>query len=116
MRLAARQSIERFAPRTTFSHFAVSSATSLPKSAGDPRDRRAAKMFELREHLWVLEVVIHEAVYLFDEFIRRALRNDQPEECTCLVNGHGVADGRHVRQFRQTLRASHPQGAQFSGF
>ena len=46
------------AARITLPHFSVSSAMSLPKSAGEPDERRAAQVGEPRLHLGVGEAAL----------------------------------------------------------
>ena len=61
------------AARITLPHFSVSSAMSLPKSAGEPRKHRAAEVGEPRLHLGIGEGRVDLVVELVDDFGGRVL-------------------------------------------
>src|SRR5262245_62174318 len=91
-----------FAARTTLPHFSVSSAISLPKSAGRAWERSPAKLRETCLQLRVGKSRIDLQVELVDDLDRRAARGADAVPSAGLVAWHKVT---HRREIRQSLRA-----------
>src|SRR5579871_3204988 len=103
------------AARITLPHFSVSSATSLPKSAGKPGSvmppasaSRAFKLGSARAALMFAfnRLMISSGVLLGAHAIPRA----------CLTARDELAHCRHLQQFVQTYGRSYCQRAQLSSF
>ena len=62
-----------FANLITLAHFSVSSAMSLPNSAGEPAKHRAAQVGKPRLHLGIGEAGVDLLVELVDDFGGRVL-------------------------------------------
>ena len=96
------------AARTTLAHFSVSSAMSLPKSAGDTGKRRAAQVGKPRLDLGIGEARIDLFVELVDDLGGRVLGRADAEPSARLVARHEFAHGRDVRQRLRARRAWSP--------
>src|SRR5713101_5384632 len=83
---------------TTLAHFSVSSAISLPKSAGEPGSAGAAKVGKPRLHLGIGEGRIDLLVKPLHDLGRRALWSADAKKRARLVAWHKIGDGRNVRQ------------------
>ena len=68
------------AARITLAHFSVSSAMSLPKSAGEPGKHRAAEVGKPRLHLGIGEAGVDLLVELVDDLSRRVLGRAEAEQ------------------------------------
>ena len=101
------------AARITLPHFSVSSAMSLPKSAGEPGSayRPVGKP---RPDLGIGEAGIDLLVELIDDLSGRVLRRANAEPCARLVARHEFAHGRDVRQHLRARRGRHRQRAQLA--
>ena len=103
------------AARITLPHFSVSSAMSLPKSAGEPALARAAQVGKPRLHLGIGEGRVDLLVELVDDLGGRVLGcADAVTKCR-LVARHEFADGRDVRQRLRARRRGYCQRAQLAG-
>ena len=68
------------AARITLPHFSVSSAMSVPNSAGEPRKRRAAQVGKPRLQLGIGETGIDLLIELVDDLGRRVLGAPTPNQ------------------------------------
>ena len=93
------------AARITLAHFSVSSAMSLPKSAGEPAMRPPPKVGKPRPHLGIGEARVDLLVELVDDLGRRVPGRADAEPSARLVARHEIAHGRNVGQrFRARRR------------
>src|ERR1700730_4111566 len=91
------------AVRTTLAHFSVSSAISLPNSAGEPRRRAPpAEGAQPRLHPGVGDGRIDFLVELVDDFGRRLRGRADAIPLAGFVTRHEI---RYRRQLRQRFRA-----------
>ena len=111
------QSAPAFAPETltTLAHFSVSSAISLPKSAGGAGQRRAAHVGQPRLDLRIGEAGIDLLVEPIDDLGRRVLGRANAVPRARLVARHELAHRRNVRQRLRARRGGHRQRAQLAG-
>ena len=82
------------ANRITLPHFSVSSAMSLPKSAGEPASTAAAQVGKPRLHLGIGEAGIDLLVEPVDDFGGRVLGCADAGPAARLVARHKFAHGR----------------------
>src|SRR5262249_15537782 len=89
------------AARITLAHFSVSSAMSLPKSAGEPASTVPPRISEPRFHVWIADASVALLVELLDDLGRRGLRCADAIPLARLVARqeltHGRNAGQHVR-------------------
>ena len=104
-----------FAARITLPHFSVSSAMSLPKSAGEPASAVAAQVGKPRLDLGIGESRVDLLVELVDDLGGRVPRRANAEPRARLVARHELAHGRDVRQRLRARRGRHRQRAQLAG-
>ena len=93
---------------TTLPHFSVSSAMSLPKSAGEPASP-AAQLGQPRLHLGIGEANVDLPVEFVDDLGRRVSGRADAIPSACLVARHELAHGRDVRQRLRAHRRGHCQ-------
>ncbi len=94
---------------TTFSHFSVSAAMILPKSAGVPPIGTPPSSASRALILRIGQRLVHCLVEHVDDVRRRVLRRAHAEPRARLVALHGLADRRHVRQARRALSPWSPR-------
>src|SRR5262249_29565355 len=99
---------------TTFPHFSISSAMSLPKLTGEPR-RAVAPSSASRV------LILGSARPAFDLFVERfddigscALWSPEAGNSACLVARQEFPNGRHVRQRLRARDGRHSQRAQIA--
>src|SRR5262245_27816928 len=106
-----------FAARITLPHFSVSSAMSLPKSAGVPGSiPRAAQLRKSRLHLGIGKGRVDLLIELVDDLDRRGLRCADAEPETRFVARHKLSHGRDIRQYVQARPGGHCERAQPASF
>jgi hypothetical protein len=96
----------------TSSHFSVSLAMSLPKSAADPGSTKVGKP---RLHLGVGEARIDLLVELVDDLGWRVLGRTKAIELPRLVARHEVTHGRDVWQPLPARRGGYRERTQLAG-
>ena len=103
------------AARITLPHFSVSSAMSLPKSAGEPAStvppRSASRALILGSARPALISLLSLSTISAGVF----LGAPTPIPCARLVARHEIANGRDVRQHLRARRGGHRQRAQLAG-
>ena len=103
------------AARITLAHFSVSSAMSLPNSAGVIGIGVAAQIGKPRLHLGIGEGRVDLLVEPVDDLRRRVLGRADAIPPARLVARHEFAHGRDVRQRLRARRGRHRQRAQLAG-
>ena len=100
---------------TTFAHFSISSAMSLPKSAGEPASavapRSASRAFTLGSARPAFISLLSLSMISGGVLLGRA----DAVPIARLVARHEIAHSRHVRQRLRARRRGHRQRAQLAG-
>src|SRR6516225_1736339 len=113
--VSAHHSGLMLAARITLPHFSVSSAMSLPKSAGEPASTRLPRSASCALIFRSASAVLISRLSLLMTSVGVFLGEPMPDHPLRLVARHEFADGRDVGQRLRARRGRHSERAQLAG-